>query len=146
MANTFFRIIAVSILGNFVAGALAKRMGYRRTIALMFGGCAVTFLLTFLPVHDYRSLTLFWLPAIGFWSGVFGLFTMFMPPQFPTLLRTTGAGFSYNIGRLAAAAATIFSGTLSAGGNFRITLIAVGTLFVPAMILALRLPEPPDSR
>lgn len=146
VANTFFRIIAVSILGNFVAGALAKRMGYRRTIALMFGGCAVTFLLTFLPVHDYHSLTLFWLPAIGFWSGVFGLFTMFMPPQFPTLLRTTGAGFSYNIGRLAAAAATIFSGTLSAGGNFRITLIAVGTLFVPAMILALRLPEPPDSR
>ena len=28
---------------------------------------------------------------------------MYLPPLFPTLLRTTGAGLSYNIGRIAAA-------------------------------------------
>ena len=34
-----------------------------------------------------------WLLAIGVCQGVFALFTMYLPPLFPTLLRTTGAGF-----------------------------------------------------
>ena len=58
--------------------------------------------------RDHVALLL-WLPMIGFCSGVFGLFTMYLPPLFPTLLRTTGAGFCYNIGRIAAAFGTVFS-------------------------------------
>jgi len=41
-------------------------------------------------------------------QGVFGLFTMCLPPLFPVLLRTTGAGFCYNIGRVFAAVGTVF--------------------------------------
>jgi MFS family permease len=78
---------------------------------------------------------------VGFSSGVFGLFTMYLPPLFPTLLRTTGAGFSYNIGRIAAALGTIFSGALTGGGDFRTVLFFTGFLFVPAALVALRLPE-----
>jgi len=145
VAQTFAWVIGISILGNFVAGALAKRLGYRKTIVLMFGGIFVTFLLAFGLPHDYRTLAGFWLPAIGFWSGVFGLFTMCLPPLFPTLLRTTGAGFCYNIGRIAAAFGTVFSGALTQGGNFRQTLLGVGCLFLLALIVALWLPEPADT-
>ena len=49
-------------------------------------------------------------PVIGACQGVFGLFTMCLPPLFPTLLRTTGAGFCYNFGRIVAAAGTVFFG------------------------------------
>jgi MFS family permease len=146
VATTFAWVIGVSIVGNFVAGALAKWLGYRKAITLMFAGFFITFLGAFAPDHHYLALTRFWLPAIGFWSGVFGLFTMCLPPLFPTLLRTTGAGFSYNIGRIAAAAGTIFSGAVTAGGNFRQTLLGVGFLFLAALIVAWWLPEPNEQQ
>jgi MFS family permease len=142
VGNTFFCVILISIVGNYVAGYLAMVLGYRKSIALMFAGFVATFMGAFIPQWDYRILTGFWLPAIGFWSGVFGLFTMFLPPLFPTLLRTTGAGFCYNIGRLFSAAATVFSGFITAGGNFRLTLLLIGMLFVPAMVVVLWMPEP----
>ena len=53
------------------------------------------------------------LPALSVFSGLFALFTMYLPPLFPTLLRTTGAGFCYNIGRIAAAAGTIYFGLVA---------------------------------
>jgi MFS family permease len=145
VASTFFWVIAWSVAGNFVGGWLARRLGYRRAIAVMFAGFLATFLLAFGVQHSYLWLTRFWLPAVGFWSGVFGLFTMFLPPLFPTLLRTTGAGFCYNIGRVVSALATVFSGALTAGGNFRLTLLGVGFLFIPAIIVVLLMPEPSEA-
>jgi hypothetical protein len=90
-------------------------------------------------------MTGFWLPAVGFWSGVFGLFTMMLPPLFPVLLRTTGAGFCYNIGRIAVAAGTIFAAQITQGGNYRLTLFYVGFLFIPAMFFTLLLPAQRDE-
>src|SRR5260221_6423032 len=52
-------------------------------------------------------------------QGAFALFTMYLPPLFPTLLRTTGAGFSYNFGRITAAAGTVFFGLFSSVGEDR---------------------------
>ena len=51
--------------------------------------------------------------AIGICQGVFALFTMYLPPLFPTLLRTTGAGFCYNFGRIAAGIGTVFFGVFA---------------------------------
>jgi len=77
---------------------------------------------------------------VGFFSGVFGLFTMYLPPLFPTLLRTTGAGFCYNIGRIAAAFGTVIFGLFAPVGDFRHALLYAGFLFPVAMTLALLLP------
>lgn len=137
----FFVVIAVSIAGNFFAGYLAKVLGYKRAIAVMF---VIGFLGTagsFGVPHGHRALVAFWLPTVGFASGVFGLFTMYLPPLFPTLLRTTGAGFSYNIGRLAAALGTVLFGLLAPVGDFSLALLADGVLFLLAAGLALTLPE-----
>jgi hypothetical protein len=84
-----------------------------------------------------------WLLAIGVCQGVFALFTMYLPPLFPTLLRTTGAGFSYNIGRLAAAFGTVFFGTFGKAGDYRLALFYSSFLFLPAAAFALLLPELP---
>jgi hypothetical protein len=67
---------------------------------------------------------------------------MFLPPLFPTLLRTTGAGFCYNVGRIAAAFGTIFSGAITRGGNFRQTLFAIGFLFLIATVVSVFMPDP----
>ncbi len=142
VANAFFLVIFVSIAGNFAAAALAKGLGYRRSITLMCLGFFAAMFGSFVAPRGYQELVWFWFPAVGFFSGVFGLFTMFLPPLFPTLLRTTGAGFCYNIGRIAAAAGTVFFGLFSKVGSFRLALLYASFLFIPAAFVAWWLPDP----
>jgi len=136
-----YLVIGSSILGNFFAAWLARRLGYRATIAVMF--LAYFFLLTaaYCVPRDHAAL-LCWFPLIGLCQGSFALFTMYLPPLFPTLLRTTGAGFCYNIGRIASAFGTVFLGLSSHGlGDHRLALLYGGLLFLPAAGAALFLPR-----
>lgn len=133
-----------SIIGNFIAAAVARIIGYRRTIVWGFLVYFGSIFMTYHTVRSYQSMFC-WLTALGISSGLFGLFTMYMPPLFPTLLRTTGAGFCYNIGRIAAAAGTIFFGLFRVVGDCRLALLYAGFLFLPAAAAAMLLPELPDS-
>src|SRR5262249_14412386 len=99
---------------------------------------------TYTVPPDLRYLW-FGYAAIGVCQGVFALFTMYMPPLFPTLLRTTGAGFCYNIGRIVAGLGTVVFGIVSVG-DYRLALLYAGFLFIPAAAVALLLPEPPDEQ
>ena len=89
-----------------------------------------------------HAALLCWFPLIGLCQGSFALFTMYLPPLFPTLLRTTGAGFCYNIGRVTSAFGTVFLGLSSHGlGDHRLALLYGGLLFLPAAGAALFLPR-----
>jgi MFS family permease len=140
VSAAFFLVIAASIAGNFFSGWLAKMLGYRRAIALDCLGFFIATSVTFWVPRDHVSM-LWCIPFVGFFSGVFGLFTMYMPPLFPVLLRTTGAGFCYNIGRIAAAAGTVYFGLLNKVGDFRTPLFYAGFLFLPAMVVAWFMPD-----
>lgn len=133
-------IMLGSIIGNFVAGFVAKMIGYRKAISTIL---FCYFLLMMIAFSQSWSLnmTLLWFALIGVCQGVFGLFTMCLPPLFPTLLRTTGAGFGYNIGRIVAAGGTIFFGIFNKVGDYRTALLYAGFLFLPAALIALLLPE-----
>ncbi len=143
-SKAFAIVIGASIVGNFFAAWLARRVGYRRSIALMCLGFFVAMTFTYSVPRDSGAL-LRLIPCVGFFSGVFGLFTMYLPPLFPILLRTTGAGFCYNIGRIFAAAGTVVFGLLSPVGDLRTTLLYVSFLFIPAMLVALLLPDLRDE-
>src|SRR5678816_629326 len=112
----------------------------------MYLGFFLAMAATFAVARPWPTLVWFWFPLVGFFSGVFGLFTMYLPPLFPTLLRTTGAGFCYNIGRIASAAGVITFGLFAKVGDFRTALLYASFLFLPAMLVALILPEPGDER
>ena len=137
----FFAFNFASVIGNFAAGWLAQRLGYRRAIMLMFLGLGSAMAGAFIVPRGFDALAWFWLPIGGFFGGVFGLFTMYLPPLFPTLLRTTGAGFCYNIGRIAAAAAAIIFGLLAPVGEFRVALLWVSTIAGAAALCSWWLPE-----
>lgn len=141
VSAAFFFLIFVSTIGNFFAGWLAKRLGNPRAIALLFLGLAGGMIGSFAIERGFAELAWFWLPVVGFFSGVFGLFTMYLPPLFPTMLRTTGAGFCYNIGRLAAAAASLVFGWLAPVGDFRTALLVSSSLAIAAALVAWSLPD-----
>ncbi|HEY4300596.1 MAG TPA: MFS transporter [Candidatus Didemnitutus sp.] len=141
ISAAFFVMIAVSIAGNYFAGWLAHRLGNRRAIVLMFWGLFASMALAFAVPRGFASLAWFWIPLTGFFSGVFGLFTMYLPPLFPVLLRTTGAGFCYNVGRAAAAVASVVFGWLAPVGDFRVALLASSALALAAAVSARWLPE-----
>jgi MFS family permease len=140
VTEAFFLIIFVSMAGNFFFSWLAIFLGYRRVILGGSLAFAAAFCMTYHVDRGYKAL-LFWLPTIGFCSGIFGLFTMYLPPLFPTLLRTTGAGLCFNIGRVAAAIGTVIFGLYLQVGDFRKALMAIAGLFVLAAIVSFYLPE-----
>lgn len=135
-------VMLASIVGNFLAAALARRLGYRKAIAGLALGYFLGVLAAYGVPRGHVSL-LCWVPVIGACQGVFALFTMYLPPLFPTLLRTTGAGFCYNAGRVAAAAGIVVFGLFAQVGDYRLALCCAGFLILPAAAVALYLPEPP---
>jgi MFS family permease len=140
-------LMFASIAGNYVAGAIARVYGYRKTIAMM---CVAYFLALLAAYYGFavtpaRGWYFGWFLVLGVCQGLFGLFTMYLPPLFPTLLRTTGAGFCYNIGRVAAAVVTVVFGLFCQLGDYRPALFYAGFVFLPAAVVAMFLPEPPDE-
>jgi MFS family permease len=133
-------VTIVSIAGNFAAALLARSLGYRRAIVLL---CLGYFLAIFTTYGEPRAHQALWYgyAAIGLCQGMFALFTMYLPPLFPTLLRTSGAGFCYNLGRIAAGLGTVVFGLFSKVGDYRLALFYAGFLFLPAAAVAFLLPE-----
>ncbi|MBL9188796.1 MAG: MFS transporter [Opitutaceae bacterium] len=140
ISASFFLVNFLAIAGNFFAGFLARHLGNRPAIVLLFAGLALAMGGAFAVPRDFAALAWFWCPAIGFFSGVFGLFTMYLPPLFPILLRTTGAGFCYNIGRVAAAVASLVFGLYAPVGDFRGALLWSGGLALAAALASCWLP------
>lgn len=145
ISQAMFLVMTASIVGNFAAAWLARRIGYRLSIASMSLAYFATMAGAYATPRDHAFLMVM-LPVISFFSGLFALYTMYLPPLFPTLLRTTGAGFCYNIGRIVAALGTVAFGLLSNVGDYRTALLAAGFLFLPAGLLGFLLPDPPDER
>jgi MFS family permease len=139
-SKAMYLVIGSSILGNFFSGWLARFIGYRATIAWTFVAYFAAMFGAYITPQNHITL-MRWFPLIGFCQGVFALFTMYLPPLFPTLLRTTGAGFSYNIGRIAAAVGTVFFGLFSKVGDHRLTLLYAGFLFLPAAFASFLMPR-----
>lgn len=142
-SHVMYLVIGSSIIGNFFSGWIARYLGYRATIAWTFLAYFAAVFGAYVTARDHTAL-MWWYPVIGFCQGVFALFTMYLPPLFPTLLRTTGAGFCYNIGRIAAAFGTVFFGLFSHIGDHRMALFYAGFLFLPAAACALMMPKARD--
>lgn len=138
-------LMVSSIMGNFLAAWFARLLGgYRWAIAVMCVAYFLSITWTYSQTRPYTTL-LWMLPMMGVAQGVFALFTMYMPPLFPVLLRTTGAGFCYNIGRIAAALGTVYFGNFAKVGDYGASLWNAGFLFLPAALFAVMLPEPTDE-
>jgi len=89
-----------SLLGGGLAVFLGRRLCYFLLSLAALG--SAQYLFWFLRPED--SQFLIWTGALGLCSGFFfGWLPLCLPEFFPTRVRSTGAGVSYNFGRLVTA-------------------------------------------
>lgn len=138
--------LVVVILGSFagylVAAWLSDTLGRRRTL-ILFAVCSflTVFAYTHLPISNSIMLLLGF-PLGFFASGSFSPVGSFFTELFPSRLRGSGQGFSYNFGRGIGALFPTLVGYLSSGVGLgrAISTFAV-TAYVIMILAVLLLPE-----
>ncbi len=146
VANVSIAFFLVNIVGNFAGTYLAKWLGYRWSFTIMTLGALASFLIGF--YNPATKATVYWMAcsAAFFSLGLFGMFPMYIPPLFPTLVRTLGAGFTYNAGRLVAAAGTMCAAWITAHTDGpHEAIFWAGFLYIPGLVVAFLCPLLPKT-
>jgi MFS family permease len=137
-----FVVIVGSFVGYMISAWLADRLGRKRTL-ILFAVCSFVTVAayTFLPISNSLMLVLGF-PLGFFASGSFSPVGAFFTELFPSRLRGSGQGFSYNFGRAIGALFPTLVGYLSARISLGHAISAFAVAAYLVMILAvLLLPE-----
>ena len=101
------------MVGSLLGGWIATFVGRRLTYALVSAACLFIAQYTFWFKVPTDWDFLFWVAGLGFFSGIyFGWLPLFLPELFPTRVRSTGAGVSFNFGRILTAITVFAAGML----------------------------------
>jgi MFS family permease len=136
-------IIGGSFCGYIIGAYLADGIGRKKALILFAACCSITVTAyTYLPIENGAIVLLLGFPLGFFTSGSFSPIGAFFTELFPSRLRGSGQGFSYNLGRGVGALFPTLVGYLSVRLSLgkAIAIFAVSAYVV--MILAvLLLPE-----
>ena len=137
-----FVVIVGSFVGYLVSAWLSDRIGRKRTLVL-FAMCSLLAIVgyTYLPISNSVMLVLGF-PLGFFASGAFSPVGAFFTELFPSRVRGSGQGFSYNVGRGIGALFPTLVGVLSVRMDLghAISLFAVGA-YLTMVVATLLLPE-----
>ena len=101
------------IVGSLLGGWIASTLGRRRTYFLVSLCALFIAQYTFWFLLPSDGSFLYWVSALGFFSGIyFGWMPLFLPELFPTRVRSTGAGVSFNFGRIVTAVTVFATGLM----------------------------------
>jgi MFS family permease len=127
-------------VGYITYGVISDRIG-RKTAYVMYLLSAAVLLAVYVTVRN-PTLLLVLGPCVAFAAtGYFSGFGAVTAEIYPTAIRATAQGFTYNIGRLASAAAPYLVGTLADTRGFGQALLVCSAAFVLAAILWIWIPE-----
>ncbi|MFZ0705461.1 MAG: MFS transporter [Candidatus Korobacteraceae bacterium] len=137
-----FVVIVGSFVGYLVSAWLTDRMGRKRTLVL-YAVCSLLAIAgyTYLPISNSVMLVLGF-PLGFFASGAFSPIGAFFTELFPSRVRGSGQGFSYNVGRGIGALFPTLVGVLSArmGLGHAISIFAI-VAYLTMVVATLLLPE-----
>lgn len=110
MASAYGAVLG-SLLGPIVGGRIGRRVAF-------FGLCLGSLLICQIMFRGFDSYSTTLIVVI-FLAGMFtaafyGWFPLYLPELFPTRVRATGQGVSYNAGRIFAAFGALYAGVLVA--------------------------------
>jgi MFS family permease len=130
-------------LGYLTFGFIADRIG-RRTAFVLFMIGAASIVLVYGQMSQNRQLLMLLGPVLGYFgSGYFSMFGSFIAELFPSAVRATGQGTSYNIGRMAGAIAPYSIGALLElpGMGIGTAISITSAFFLLAAVLVFTLPD-----
>jgi MFS family permease len=134
---------AGAYLGYLTFGFIADRLGRRRTF-ILFMICAAAIVPIYGQMARSPTVLLLLSPLLGYFGhGYFSMFGGFVAELFPTAVRATGQGTSYNAGRMAGALAPFTIGALATlpGIGIGLALAATSAFFLLAAVLVFTLPD-----
>jgi MFS family permease len=105
------------LIGTLLTIPAAKLLGRKMMFLIYYAAAAASLMAAFGLDLEPHTRLYFYFPIGLTVFGVFGSFTYYLPELFPTRLRGTGAGFTYNIGRLIAAIGPFLVGSIAARGE-----------------------------
>ena len=135
-----------AILGCLVAplagNVLGRRISYFLLCLMSFGACAVLFKY----MNEYNNAFLAVVFIVGCVTAAFyGWLPLYLPELFPTHVRATGQGISYNAARVMAAAGNLIAGYLMSAavynGDFAKTGTTITLVYFAGMALVWLAPE-----
>ena len=136
-------IIAMQVgmwLGYVTFGFISDSLGRRRTYLLYLIAAAV---LVYLYGATRNPMALLALgPFVAFFgTGYFSGFGAVTAEIYPTTIRATAQGFTYNIGRVASAIAPFAVGTIAQTQGFGVALSMASAAFLLAAVMWIWIPE-----
>lgn len=132
------------ILSGVLGGWVISKLGYKRCMAMSFLVSFVCATGMFLTTKTFGTPLLFWILALGFFAHLpFVILWMYIPELYEARVRSTAFGFTYNIGRLAAAVAALGSGALINifGGSYAIAASTVATIYLAGAVATIWMPK-----
>lgn len=132
-------------IGQLSFGPLCARFGRKPTFALMH---LLSFLMVlavcYLPKSYSQMLVL--LPFFGFFTlSIHAGYAIYFPELFPNHLRSTGASFCFNAGRLVAAPMLFLSAYIKTLTTLPNAIAMMGSLFLLGIVILVFLPETKDT-
>lgn len=133
-------------ISSLLGGGLALLMG-RRLTYFVLSALALTSGLVLYGFHTPDGdpwWFIFWFGALGFFSGFFfGWLPLCLPELFPTRVRSTGAGVSFNWGRIATAVGVLAAGEMLrfVNGNYARIGAVTSLVYALGMIVILFVPD-----
>jgi MFS family permease len=148
-ASTQWMKSSGAALGSLLGGWLASLCGRRTAYFLIsFGSLASSFyIFRFLTPLDDQFLT--WVFVQGFVGTIyFGWLPLYLPELFPTRVRATGTGVTFNWGRILTAAGVLTAGQLilAFGGDYAKVGQATCLVYALGMIVILFAPDTTGKR
>jgi MFS family permease len=129
--------------GYLTFGFIADRLGRRRTF-ILFMICAAAIVPIYGQMARNPLVLLVLSPLLGYFGhGYFSMFGGLVAELFPTAVRATGQGTSYNLGRMAGAIApyTIGLAATLPGIGIGLALGITSAFFLAAALLVFTLPD-----
>jgi MFS transporter, SHS family, sialic acid transporter len=133
-----------AVLGSITGAQLAAWLGRRLSYALMCLATVITTVVMFQATAPMQSGFLVIVFAQGFIATLlFGWLALFLPELFPTRVRATGSGLSYNSGRFATAAGVLVAGMIftQLGGSYPTVGTACALIYAIGCIVIWWAPE-----
>jgi len=139
--STFIIVNQVGMWFGYVTfGYISDALGRKRTYVTYLLTAAV--LLALYGMTTQRTLLLALGPFVAFFAtGYYSGFGAVTAEIYPTDVRATAQGFTYNIGRLVSAAAPLTVASLADSRGFGVAFVVTAAAFVVASIFWIWIPE-----